>query len=55
MRQAHSVEMRWVSREDETDRGATVIGPNSDETRGVAAEYQAAGIAKGYKVTFHLV
>jgi hypothetical protein len=55
VRASQVIEMRWMSREDETDRGATVIGPNTDETRGIAAEYQAAGIAKGYKVTFHLV
>jgi len=55
VRAAQVIEMRWVSREDESDSGATVIGPNTDETRLAAAEYQAAGIQAGYRVTFHLV
>ena len=54
VRASKVIEMRWEHR-DGGGSGCKVIGPNTDETRVAAAEYQAAGIAKGFKVTFHLV
>ncbi len=55
VRATRAILMRWVSREDENDAGSKVIGPNTDETRTQAAEWQAAGIRAGYKVEFELV
>lgn len=55
VRSTRNIKMLWVSRENPSERGFTIIGPNTEENRGVAAEYQAAGIQAGYKVEFELV
>ena len=52
VRQSRDIVMRWVGEDSE---GQCVLGPNTDETRARAAEYQAAAHKRGFRVRFSLV
>ena len=52
MRQSRHIVMRWVG---DGSEGQSVLGPNTDETRTRAAEYQAAAHKKGFRVRYSLV
>jgi hypothetical protein len=54
VRTARNIVMSWVS-SDGTESGSAMLGPNTEETRLLAAEYQAAGRRKGYRTHFTLV
>jgi hypothetical protein len=54
VRTARNIVMSWVS-SDGTESGSAMLGPNTEETRLMAAEYQAAGRRKGYRTHFTLV
>jgi hypothetical protein len=52
VRQSRNIVMRWVG---DGGEGQCVLGPNTQETRATAAEYQAAAHKKGFHVRFSLV
>jgi hypothetical protein len=54
VRTARNIVMSWVS-SDGTESGSAMLGPNTEETRLMAAEYQAAARRKGYRTRFTLV
>ena len=54
VRASRRIVMSWVS-SDGTQSGAVTLGPNTEETRLVAAEYQAAARKKGFQTRFSLV
>jgi hypothetical protein len=54
VRVSRNIVMSWVST-DGGERGTALLGPNTDETRLLAAEYQAAARKKGFQARFSLV
>jgi hypothetical protein len=54
VRTSRQIVMRWVS-SDGTESGACALGPNTEETRLIASEYQAAARKKGFRTRFSLV
>jgi len=54
VRASRQIVMSWVS-SDGTERGAVTLGPNTEETRLIASEYQAAARKKGFRTRFSLV
>jgi hypothetical protein len=54
VRTSRQIVMRWVS-SDGTESGVCALGPNTEETRLIASEYQAAARKKGFRTRFSLV
>jgi hypothetical protein len=54
VRISRNIVMSWVSA-DGGESGTALLGPNTDETRLLAAEYQAAARKKGFQARFSLV
>ncbi len=54
VRASRNIVMSWVS-SDGQERGVVSLGPNTEETRRKAAEYQAAAQKKGFRTRFSLV
>lgn len=54
VRASRRIVMNWLS-SDGTESGAMTLGANTEETRMLAAEYQAAARKKGFRTRFTLV
>jgi hypothetical protein len=54
VRTSRQIVMSWVS-SDGTESGVCALGPNTEETRLIASEYQAAARKKGFRTRFSLV
>lgn len=54
VRASRDIVMSWVS-SDGTESGTVSLGPNTQETRNKAAEYQMAAHKKGFRTRFSLV
>jgi hypothetical protein len=54
VRESRQIVMNWVS-SDQKETGRVALGPNTEDTRKKAAEYQAAARKKGFRVSFQLV
>jgi hypothetical protein len=54
VRVSRQIVMRWLS-SDGDESGVVSLGPNTEETRRKAAEYQAAAQEKGFRTRFSLV